>query len=307
MKKTITFLSFFLFSILAFSQNYFPMPTDSASWTYIGYGFGTTPPETTTTHYGIQGDTSINGLTYGKLYVNPGQLGFPNPEPCFNAAAAIYPFYIREDGDKKVWVKEHPDSTDILIYDFGLDAGDTFCFPTEQPATGTSCFEVAMVDSILINGNLRRQIHFEDDNGNEQWIEGIGSMTDLIFPAWTLIGNVDTDLGCFYQNDKLIFGDSTSCTCVLGTDINPPAPVSQDISIYPNPFQNFTTINLQLNKKTIVQLQIINTLGQIVSYSSHSLLEGNNQIIIDQLLNSGIYFIQLSTEDFQISKRIIKQ
>ncbi len=78
---------------------------------------------------------------------------------------------------------------------------------------------------------------------------------------------------------------------------------------YPNPFDNFTTIDFKLIKSSKVSLTVYNSLGQVVD------------VIVDEFLfagsyserwspkgiSAGIYFYQLRGEDFKVTKRFIKK
>ncbi|MBC7864965.1 MAG: hypothetical protein IAF38_18470, partial [Bacteroidia bacterium] len=188
MKKILC--SVFLFCALRFSaQTYYPFATDSATWTVVEYGYGTIPPQTGTWHYGMAGDTIFNGLLYSKLYVNQGSLGSVNPEPVFNLQTATYLGAIREDSTKKILFRKWSDTIEILRYDFSLNVGDTFCFNNEP--CGIQCHQVAAVDSILINGAYRRQIHFSYGGQSETWIEGIGSIVGAFEFFWCFTGNIE--------------------------------------------------------------------------------------------------------------------
>jgi len=127
MKYCLTFLLSILGSI-TFSQIYFPFPTDSATWDVSYYSDPVPfPVDCSTNHYGFYGDTTINGKTYSKLYVNYSN-EFSN-DSSFNVDNAYYLAAIsREDSLKQIYVIDANDSTEQLYYDFSLSLNDTFCF-----------------------------------------------------------------------------------------------------------------------------------------------------------------------------------
>lgn len=82
---------------------------------------------------------------------------------------------------------------------------------------------------------------------------------------------------------------------------------------YPNPFNPTTNIKFSLPKSSVVSLVIYNTLGQKVA----TLIEGkeynagnynftwNGKDISGRSLSSGIYFYQLNTKDFSVTKKMM--
>lgn len=271
----ISVLTLCCFGIKA--QTYFPMPTANATWTVVEYGYGTIPPETGVTHFGLSGDTTINSLTYHKIYFNQGGLGFVNPENEFNLQTAVLFGVFREDASKKVWFRQLPfDSEDELIYDFALNLGDTFCFQDEP--CGVLCHPVSLVDSILIDGNYRRQIHFNYNGQEEKWIEGIGSAYDNWDGHWCFAGDIAWVLNCYHENGVTLYG-----TCDYPTGVAEISGESNAPEIFPNPFTGFLTIRHEADDAKIT---VENLLGATIL--SQNLSSGDSQINLSCLTN-GIY------------------
>jgi hypothetical protein len=98
------------------------------------------------------------------------------------------------------------DDQEFLMYDFGLEVGDTFqrslCFEEGllyhingeffEPAT------VVAVDMIEVNGQPKKRIFFEDWN-YDVWIEGIGSTYSFAKMDFCIVDVVD-NLECFHRN-----------------------------------------------------------------------------------------------------------
>ncbi len=296
MKTKILLLIFLTcFGKLLNSQTYYPMSTNSPTWTVVEYGNGTFPPTTGVTHYGLAADTNINGFDYNKLYVNPGGLGFTNPEDSFNIQTAILYGVFREDASHKVWFRPMPSgTTDFLLFDFALNVNDTFCFQDAQ--CGVSCLPVTQVDSILVNGNYRRQIHFSFNGIEEKWIEGIGSSSGNWEGDWCFIGNISFELNCYKEKGTFSFGP---CNYPIG--INEINRESNAPRIFPNPASNNLYIE---NLKTGTAINVINALGQIVS-SQKTIITSNTIDIAN--LEKGIYFIQCVGLKNEYMLKFIKQ
>jgi len=271
------------------------MSTNSPTWTVVEYGYGTFPPTTGVTHYGLAGDTAVDGFDYFKLYVNPGGLGFINPEDSFNLQTALLYGIYREDASHKVWFRLMPyGTTDFLLFDFALNVNDTFCFRGNP--CGESCLPVTQVDSILVDGNYRRQIHFSYIGIEEKWIEGIGSTSGNWLGDWCVIGNISFELNCYKEKGTFSFGP---CNYPIGIDelnIENKAP-----RIFPNPATNLLYID---NLKTGTVIKIIKALGQVV-YSQKAIFT-NNTINIENL-EKGFYFLQCSSPKKESMLKFIKQ
>jgi len=87
-----------------------------------------------------------------------------------------------------------------------------------------------------------------------------------------------------------------------GTGIQNPEftkPKKINISNYPNPFNNSTTINYNLPASGSVKLSLINSLGQIVKrWQYESQMAGSHSLKLDgATFSSGIYYLQLSQGD----------
>ncbi len=278
-----------------YAQTYYPMPSDSATWTVVQYGYGVTPPETGVTHFGLAGDTVIDAFTYHKIYYNYGGLGFVNPDSAFNLQTASLYGVFREDSSKKVWFRQLPfDSTDILMYNFALNVGDTFCFYDEP--CGVLCHPVSLIDSILINGSYRRQIHFNYAGQEETWIEGIGSIYDNWDGHWCFTGNIAWFLNCYAERGVHIFGD-----CDFPTGINETSEESSALKMFPNPVDDFLMIE---NGIIGANISIKNVLGQ--HCFSHHLTSGKLQMEVG-FLEAGIYFLHYTGDKHERTIRFIKQ
>lgn len=76
---------------------------------------------------------------------------------------------------------------------------------------------------------------------------------------------------------------------------------------YPNPFNASTNISFQVREKSHIRLQIFNVLGELVTNLVNEKKEqGNYTIPVDASeWSSGIYFIQMKTDKFLATKRMI--
>jgi len=78
---------------------------------------------------------------------------------------------------------------------------------------------------------------------------------------------------------------------------------------YPVPFQNEINVQLILEKDVNLNLSIYNNAGVRVYFDQMDMTSGEQVTRISNLneLSSGVYFLQLSTDEFNIAKKLIKQ
>lgn len=155
----------------------------------------------------IQGDTTINNQTYNKLLVSYDSL-----------ATWKYMGSIRED-DKKVYYVM-PAGDEGLLYDFGLKIGDTTYISNYFCHDDTVPIYVENIDTILFNGFSYKRWHLKSVDQpfvteiEDFWLEGVGSVTGLIYsffnycivcPDWKLI--------CYYYDDTLLYQNPIALSC----------------------------------------------------------------------------------------------
>ena len=84
---------------------------------------------------------------------------------------------------------------------------------------------------------------------------------------------------------------------------------SQEISCYPNPFNEYIIAEFTLTSNVETQVRFINYQGQVIkSINSINLVPGFNKIKFDSLesLPKGIYFIQISNSYGTLTQKVIK-
>jgi Secretion system C-terminal sorting domain len=81
-----------------------------------------------------------------------------------------------------------------------------------------------------------------------------------------------------------------------------------DFEVYPNPASDLLNVDYVLNKKSIVQISITNTLGQVVKTQANEIKSEGNQLEIFKIndLANGIYLLNLRTEAGLVTKKFVK-
>jgi hypothetical protein len=116
------------------------------------------------------------------------------------------------------------------------------------------------------------------------------------------IGNYSVVAEAYIDNvfaNSMSIGNLTVTSCsITGIDES----VSSSISTFPNPIANYLTINGLLESN-------LNTSYQIRSLTGATVLEGvfiNTNMIDLSELNSGVYFLQINSNNQLVTKKIIK-
>lgn len=77
------------------------------------------------------------------------------------------------------------------------------------------------------------------------------------------------------------------------------------VSVYPNPFAETATIQVNLESSATVTVEVMNSIGQIVSRVDYGTLAGNQNLTLDGTkLNSGVYFVHVRIGDVLSTKRV---
>ncbi len=80
-------------------------------------------------------------------------------------------------------------------------------------------------------------------------------------------------------------------------------------SVYPNPVDNYTILNIYSDKPGNGMLRLIDNSGRQIITKSFTITNGNNSVMIDQLgyLPKGIYIIQVMINDNLYNQKIVKK
>jgi hypothetical protein len=235
---------------------------------------------------GLGSDTTVNNISYKQVV---------------ELTATVLVGWIREDSMNRVYYLsahaypecENDDTTEMLLYDFGLHAGDTIKYNDKRWST------VDVLDSVTIRGVQRKRWHFTTsvgiwcNGGDSSVIEGIGSIKGLLHPKWLEFENT-YQLSCLEKGGNTIYPNGP-CACTLFLSVDQPA--THTLQIYPNPTSQFITVNTDMNGFGLV---ITDVTGKVVFNQSDNCKSGK-QIDISNLAN-GIYFLNLQHDDVLLSK-----
>jgi hypothetical protein len=278
------------------SQNYVPLPLDSAYWQVTTSGTwasGGTCLSSFTFQYQTAGDTIIGSKIYTKIL-------HVGPYNCMcGAGTSIYEAYLRQDTlAGKVFVIQKDSTYENILYDFTQNKGDTvnsvlirWSYSCPSPTI------VDSVDTVLISGHNRRRMHLSSPCYSAPgwcFIEGIGSTTGLLEPIFSF--EAGSYLECANYSGQPIYPDSTSiCNRILSHNIN--QKENSQIKISPNPTTGSIFVNLS---EEATQIQITNSLGDIVQ--TYKPTSSNFNVEIKE---AGVYYIHVQTNGIPLTKKIV--
>jgi hypothetical protein len=308
----VTLVLLFFFNNPSYSQRT-PLPTDSAQWVYKGFANGISD---SVYIYRVKGDTILDSKTYSKVYKSN-----DNDTNYYSTNETIHCF-IRNDTNKRAYVRYPPnycnDSSDILLYDFSLNVGDTFNIPLLQPIISLPCIDTTFTfivtnraDNVeLLSNYYGSQLQLKIFNNQQYyecwgntcpeemddfliWNEEIGSRLHTTFyneyeycaccSPWLYSG---FKIECFWEKGKWINGP-----CALwGID----EETFHITNISPNPFSQYTQITLNQTYQNIT-LAVYDIQGKLLVQQQYKDCD-KIQLSRNQLSN-GLYFLKLTLDD----------
>lgn len=282
----------------AYSQNYYPFPDSNAIWNEYSIHIENPQNVAYKTRYGMIGDTVIATKLYSKIYrlIN---------DTCLNISNAEYFGAIREE-DKQIFaLTTYHGETEILLYDFSIEEGDTI-YSNAPEGYMSNPVVISNIDSILLLDGSTRKRYWINGSLDEFWIEGIGSQGGLFTPITDLITNYfEPHLSCFKQNESTTYLNNFSCNkcfCTLQTPVHQIEENNNFLDVYPNPAATNINIDFEFNNG-LSEINLFNSIGNSID------LRMTNSFPIQMNIENlpvGIYLIRLSNGALTYMKKFIK-
>ncbi len=276
------------------AQQYVPFPDSNAYWSefYSNYGY----PNYKYTYF-IKGDTILDSISYHKIYSDD------------STSTISYIGGLREY-NKRIYLFYSYCTHNILLYNFNLTVGDSMRLSCIQPTCDTATNQYAKVTSIdsvlLTDMRYRKRLNFS--NGFSSWIEGIGSMSGLLYPYYycsTCMCGYESV--CFKQNDTILYvnPDDNTVPCFdYITSINELNNKTDLITIFPNPATEQIQVNCEQPK--VISIEIYNMLGE-KNYSL-SCRQASSTISIDVSdFPNGVYILEEKTKKGVMVRKFVKE
>ena len=275
------------------AQDYISFPKDKAVWNITTYVFGDCNPLNgdncqITTKLILKGDTLIKNMKYSKLYEVNGT----------NIELLNFIGGIREDSSKKVYFvgdllfdnyvcsDEHIDSIEILLYDFGLNVGDSIKNKNFECAKEI----IYEIDSVYYAEKYRKRLTIQRNNmtNDNYWIEGVGSTKGLFYPLLNWF-EWDWELSCFEDNIE----DWGNSKCIT-TNIKDKELEEYELLFYPNPLIEESILKWNNNLFHPTTITIYNLTGTRI-FSNH-INENEIRLRKSMFPSNDVYMIELKSE-----------
>lgn len=279
--KQLILYAFILIQISGFSQ--ISILDSSLRWSTI---IETSNPNFSFSYFTkIQGDTIIDNNPYMKVLKSTTG---DNHDYTWEG------LLMREDSGKVYLLSG---STSTVLYDFSLDIGDIWVHSSSIE------FEVARIDTILFADMERQRIQLTekgvpfDSTYCATWIEGIGSLNGVLFPAGFMLIGYYPVLGCFFDSNNLLYSNPNYSSCLPYVDIDDYRINS--LQLFPNPTESLVNIE-GLGQKSLIRIYSIT--GSLVKELNTT--ENSCKINLSNEM-SGIYFAQIFIDGDISYKKII--
>ena len=258
-KRQLTLtLSFLLLVVSCFPQEYKPLVAkENKLWSQVIYEL---PSFSIMTEFiKIKGDTTIDNYLYMKVFRATDE----NHNSWENYG------FIRETNDKKVYYRADTSKQEYLFYDFSVELNDTVSltgitsFNKKRNFT-TMTFQITNIDSILIGLQYQKRVHLKSIYGSletDQWIEGIGSLSGLLYWDGGLVGGDNYDLICFFEDDVLQYHDNDYSSCYIYTSVN---NLQNENKLIEFTTDKNETLLIHNNHSKIGQLRLFNASGKLL-------------------------------------------
>jgi hypothetical protein len=242
----------------------------------------------------FEGDTICNYIPYTKIWQSSDSL------------AEHWKLYgsIREEY-KKTWFLPLGEVEEHLLYDFSVTPEQTVL--VTNPSGFGIQMKVTSVDSIEVYGVKRLRIQLKglyNDTNTDTWIEKIGSIHGILSSCYDIPGWKNNVL-CVKENDQQIFRNETYPNCFYDQNSltnNEQVHFQNKIEIYPNPASDQLFIDTRSEGQAKLQIRFFTTNGSIVF---DKVVSGYHNTIDISMIPSGLYFIQVRTENSIMNKKVI--
>ncbi len=290
--KKICFVILILSSVLTISgQSYKPMLKENKTW-HVERWNGAVSGTYTSYNYFLQGDTTVNNLTYHKIHNYNNVVTSPFfPSSIFDTTFYYDYKLIREDTiAKKIWGIDivRGDTTEKLIYDFSRNVGDTLSFYNPF-----NTIFYSIIDSIrpyvLMNNDTTRIFyltHLNSTWGGPFMIEGVGGIHGFFYPIYDDMYLFELSINLMCVKDSLLFlyPKHTTFRCAYFVDVDEVNLNKNNFSLFPNPTNNIITIEAEDLSSVILFNAYGQEISNIDSPNFHTEINIENQ-------PKGIYFV----------------
>ncbi|MEI6311093.1 MAG: peptide-N-glycosidase F-related protein [Bacteroidota bacterium] len=209
----------------------------------------------------------------------------------------------------ELWFKTNnlPDENTYVLLN---DAGDTL-----KKFTGTVANTTYRDTFDLAPGCYSFQVTDKYGDGMNDWplSQGNGLIQLRRFSGTTTIPYItlERDFGTkntrnFMVGYPLGYGtDMPACQAIDHTSIENLKPLDEQIKVYPNPAVDILNMDINLQQASKLEVKIFNELGVVQLARTYDQISNGSVSMDVSKLAKGIYFVQLKTNEQQMSQKII--
>ena len=276
---------------------YHPFPTDSAVWTYLKSDFSTGVLKTRA--FKLKSDTVFNSKTYAKIYKTY-SFDYAN-----DSGNVIYAYLRVNNDSQKVWMRyadygQYKDTSEFLLFDFGLNIGDTFYarrIKNDSSGFIIDTLRVTSFDSIYTLKGLHKQIRLTGSYDSPYIFTGkFGSHFYLFYPETPLYfpsmgGNMN--LLCFKEKEiQYVQGQD----CFMDFAPNGVAELFKDLNTTVYPVPQYAGGEINIKSGSIIGVRYILTGVDGKEYANGILQPGLDSFKLPDSIPAGVYFLKLNID-----------
>lgn len=263
-------------------QDYLPM-LKSTSWTSIEKSL----EDITATIYYQVGDTMIGSNKYIKTKYTGVNL---SNNVVWHDPWDRVELYREDSSTKRVYLRDAYDNTDILLFDFSLQIGDTLPFWPYYPLTEIS--------TISNSGQTRRKFVFTNSTDTIVWVEGVGNYVKPFSPTAFLNHIYSSRVLCVKMGDDVVYDTEPFMNTYTCSNVSEAAEqhmaneqiVSSNGYVYPTVTASFIHL---IGYDALQSVYIYNLSGQLV-------LQTTETDIDVSALPAGVYVVHARTANNQL-------
>ena len=266
------------------NQDYIPM-LKSTTWTSVERSL----EDITATIYYQLGDTMIEQNKYIKTkYIGVNLINNVTWHDPWDRIE----LYREDPSTKRVYLRNVNENSDILLFDFSLQEGDTLPFWPHYPLTEIS--------TISNSGQARRKFIFTNSTDTIVWIEGIGNYVKPFSPTAFLNHIYPSRVLCVKQGDEVIYDSGLFMNYYTCSNVSEVAEqhmanmqiVSSRSFVYPTFVSSFIHI---IGVESVENVYIYDLNGQLV-------LQTTETEINVSALPAGIYLVRSETTHGEVHR-----
>ncbi len=294
MKSLGIIFSIFL-SFSAFSQLDKYIVNEEGLWSTLEIHCLPTGNNYTTYFIKLEGDTIIDGFAYKEIWRSDEE----------NLSNWVSYGFMRENEDHEVFLRP-ADYTEGLIYDFGVNPGDSIeALNIYLNSNNVLNFVVTDVDSVLLLDRYRKRVSlYEYNNQKEEvWVEGLGSYFGILNSCNDSYGLACGGYLalCYEEDNMLVYQDPEYETCYYAVTTGVASSKSLNYRAFPNPAKDFLNISFPSDGERLIEIW-----GFFGKKIINNLYFQKNILLNLQEVDNGTYIIKvLDSENYYLPYKLI--